>query len=116
MTDSTPNTAIIDAGSREHVAGGDLTPSQTQHISVCVCTYKLPCLLRRVLDSLNSQQTNELFTYSIVVADNDRLRSAEAQVMEMAAVSAVPIRYCVEPQQNIALARNKAVENADGDY
>src|SRR5262249_13059456 len=24
--------------------------------------------------------------------------------------------YCVEPQQNIALARNKAFENADGDF
>ena len=57
-----------------------------------------------------------LFTYSIVVADNDHLQSAKAVVPDFEAASPVPIRYCVEPRQNIALARNKAVENANGDF
>jgi succinoglycan biosynthesis protein ExoM len=68
------------------------------------------------LESLRAQQTDGLFTYAIVVADNDRAHSAEALVAEMGVISPVPIRYCAEPQQNIALARNKAVENAEGDY
>jgi len=90
--------------------------SQTQHISVCICTYQRPLLLKRLLDDLGTQETDGLFTYSIVVADNDRLRSAEAVVSGFAAGSPIPIAYCVEPRQNIALARNKAVENAAGAF
>jgi glycosyltransferase involved in cell wall biosynthesis len=30
--------------------------------------------------------------------------------------SPVPVKYCVEPEQNIALTRNKAVENAEGEF
>jgi succinoglycan biosynthesis protein ExoM len=87
-----------------------------EHISVCICTYKRPALLKRLLDELASQDTSTLFTYSIVVADNDRLRSAEPVVLDSAAASAIPVTYCLEPRQNIALARNKAVENAVGDF
>lgn len=89
--------------------------NETQHISVCVCTYKRPQLLKLLLEELREQDTGGLFTYSIVVVDNDRLRSAEPVVADFAASSAIPIKYCMEPQQNIALARNKAIENASGD-
>ncbi len=95
-------------------------PTEIKHISVCVCTYKRPDFLRRELRALSAQQTGGLFTYSIVVADNDRLRSGAAVVEEFeksaSATQPVSIRYCVEPRQNIALARNKAVENAEGDF
>jgi cellulose synthase/poly-beta-1,6-N-acetylglucosamine synthase-like glycosyltransferase len=37
-------------------------------------------------------------------------------VSDFAATSTVPIKYCVEPHQNIALARNKALQNACGDF
>jgi len=86
------------------------------HISVCICTYRRPQCLARLLKEFVDQETAGLFTYSIVVADNDRLESAKATVSDFAATSAIPIRYCVEPQQNIALARNKAIENAEGDF
>ncbi|HUV68958.1 MAG TPA: glycosyltransferase family A protein [Terracidiphilus sp.] len=87
-----------------------------EHIAVCICTYKRPLLLRRLLVELARQQTGGLFTYSIVVADNDEERSGEAIVAELSAGSNVPVKYCVEPKRNIALARNKVVENAEGDY
>jgi glycosyltransferase involved in cell wall biosynthesis len=86
------------------------------HICVCICTFKRPDFLARLLKELASQETGGQFAYSIVVADNDSLRSAESCVVNFAAASEIPIRYCVEPRQNIALARNKAVENADGDF
>jgi len=85
-----------------------------QHISVCVCTYKRPKLLKRLLEELRGQDTGGLFVYSIVVVDNDHLRSAEPVVANFTATSAIPIKYCVEPQQNIALARNRAIENTSG--
>ena len=94
----------------------DTISNQTKHICVCICTYKRPLLLKRLLEDLAHQERSGLFTYSIVVADNDRLRSAEAVVSGFAAASSIPVKYCVEPQQNISRARNKAVENANGDF
>lgn len=89
---------------------------RSNHISVCICTYKRPTFLRRLLTELGNQETGGRFTYSIVVADNDGLRSAEPLVSEFAATSNIAVKYCVEPHQSIALARNKAVQNTTGDY
>src|SRR5271157_4115198 len=94
----------------------DEMTNATNHISVCVCTYKRPQLLQRLLDDLGTQETNGLFTYSIVVADNDHLRSGEAVVTGFAAASNIPVTYCVAPQQNISLARNEAIAHATGDF
>lgn len=83
---------------------------------MCVCTYRRPELLRRLLASLGAQHSEGRFTLSVVVADNDRLESARSVVAAAAASTAVAIRYCVEPRQNIALARNRALEHASGDF
>jgi succinoglycan biosynthesis protein ExoM len=89
---------------------------QGQHICVCICTYKRSELLKRLLDGLRQQETEGRFTYSLVVADNDGMGSARNVVLEFAAGSDIPTVYCVEPRQNIALARNKALEHVRGDY
>jgi succinoglycan biosynthesis protein ExoM len=73
-------------------------------------------MLRRLLNELSRQDTGGLFTFSIVVADNDEARSAEGTVEEFRAGHGIPIVYCVEPRRNIALARNKVVAHATGDY
>ena len=90
--------------------------SHIPHITVCICTYKRPALLRRLLAALWKQETCGRFTYSVVVADNDRLESAKPLVVELAAASPVPVTYCVEPRQNIALARNAAIRRARGEF
>jgi succinoglycan biosynthesis protein ExoM len=90
--------------------------SQAHHICVCICTYKRTQLLQRLLEELGQQETEGRFTYSLVVADNDRLESAKRTVLEFASASRMSTVYCVEPQQNIALARNKALAHASGDY
>ena len=86
-----------------------------QHISVCICTFKRPGLLTRLLAGLENQRTEGLFTYSVVVADNDRARSAEDALAAFSRSSQMPCTYCVEPQPNIALARNKALQHAHGE-
>jgi glycosyltransferase involved in cell wall biosynthesis len=86
------------------------------HISVCICAYKRPHFLKRLLDALGGLDSGRLFTHSIVVVDNDRAQSSQAVVTAFAAVSSVPVSYCVQPQQNIALARNTAIEHAKGDF
>ena len=89
--------------------------NEAHHISVCICTYKRPQPLKHLLEELRSQETGGAFRYSIVVVDNDQSRSAESVVAEFATSSTIPVKYCTESHQNIPLARNKAVENAEGD-
>lgn len=89
--------------------------TENHHITVCICTFKRAELLTRLLEKLNAQTTGDLFTYSVVVADNDSGRSAEPVVAKISPTARMPIAYCVEPQQNIALVRNRAIEHAGGD-
>lgn len=86
------------------------------HISVCICTFQRAELLKRLLGELARQTTGGQFTFSIVIADNDQAQSARAIVTEAQSVLNVEVNYCVEGRQNIALARNKVLENATGDY
>ena len=86
------------------------------HIVVCVCTYKRPLSLKKTLERIEKLECGGLFTVSIVVCDNDEERSAESTVAEIEKSGAVPVKYVVEPRRNIALARNRAVVNAKGDY
>jgi glycosyltransferase involved in cell wall biosynthesis len=85
-------------------------------VTVCICTYKRPDLLRRLLFDLARQKTATRFSYSIVVADNDHQRSAQDVVEQFKLTSPVAVTYCVEREQNVALARNRALEHAQGDY
>ena len=89
---------------------------QKGHICVCLCTYKRLEPLSRLLSKLNKQETEGLFEFSIVVVDNDRLESARRTVASSANASKISIRYYVEPEQNIALARNRGIENSEGDF
>lgn len=89
--------------------------SERHHVCVCICTYKRFRYLHRLLTELERQETEDLFDYAIVVVDNDRLASAKQVVESFAQQSRVAVTYSVQPEQNIALTRNKAVENAEGD-
>jgi succinoglycan biosynthesis protein ExoM len=86
------------------------------HISVCICTFKRAELLKALLARLENQRTDGQFTYSVVVADNDSMRSAEPVVAAFSSTNQMSVTYCIEPEQNIALARNKALQNAEGNY
>ena len=69
-----------------------------------------------MLDELARQRTDGLFTYSVVVADNDSAESARQVVADFAAGASLRVVYCVQPEKNIALTRNCALEQAGGDY
>jgi cellulose synthase/poly-beta-1,6-N-acetylglucosamine synthase-like glycosyltransferase len=84
-------------------------------ISVCVCTYRRPSQLEKLLQCLDRQNTGGLFDFSIVVMDNDARQSARSVVECWAERLRIPIVYAVEPRQNIALARNASVAMATGE-
>ena len=83
-------------------------------ISVCICTFKRSELLESALEGITSQITNDKLLFEIVVVDNDSMRSAEAVVKKIQENSYHKVIYDCEPEQNIALARNRAVRNANG--
>lgn len=84
-------------------------------ISVCVCTFRRPGVTG-TLTSILSQALPSGTETEIVVVDNDKLQSAEAAAGTVALGTSVPIKYAVEPVQNIALARNRALSLAAGDW
>ena len=90
--------------------------SQLHHISVCICTYKRPEMLMALLSGLEKQETGGYFSYSVVIVDNDICESARQVVEKYVMQSNISLSYHVVPKQNIASARNKAIENSKGDY
>ncbi|HEU0209512.1 MAG TPA: glycosyltransferase [Candidatus Udaeobacter sp.] len=86
------------------------------HVSICICTFKRPEMLARLLNALDQQVTDSLFDYSITIVDNDVSQSAKESVDKFQKSSRSPVTYCIEPDQNIALARNRALDNARGDF
>lgn len=85
-------------------------------ITVCVCTYRRPELLARLLNKLAEQSSQGLFAHDVVIADDDPAQSARLIVEAFAARTSLPVVYCSDPRQNIALARNNALRHAKGDY
>ena len=57
-----------------------------------------------------------LFTYSVLVVDNHSAESAKGVVGSFASIGGHAVNYFVEPEQNIACARNKALANASGQF
>jgi succinoglycan biosynthesis protein ExoM len=93
-----------------------MTSPRQAHINVCICTFRRPDLLERLLGAVAEQQTQEQFVVSATVVDNDIEESARSSVDRFSRTHALAVTYCVEPRQNIALARNRAIAAALGDY
>jgi glycosyltransferase involved in cell wall biosynthesis len=95
---------------------GDVNRAKRDHITVCICTYKRPQLLTRLLHAASRQRTDGLLEFSILVVDNDCAESAKATVRSVAETCGVDVAYHCEPQQSISLARNAAIERSRGDF
>jgi succinoglycan biosynthesis protein ExoM len=83
-------------------------------VSICVATYARPQGLARLLGSLVRLKLPEGLRYELIVVDNDAAGSAAAVIQRY--VDALPIRAFVEPEQNIACARNRALAAARGEW
>ena len=88
----------------------------SDHITVCVCTFRRTRLLTRLLRNLASQNTRDLFDISVVVVDNDPSGSARKDVEQQRLRSGLDIVYDVEPVRSIPAARNRAIRLAKGDF
>jgi succinoglycan biosynthesis protein ExoM len=86
------------------------------HITVCICTYKRPLALQRLLESLSAQRTDDRFELSASIVDNDVAFSAEPIVEQFQSNNRMDIHYAHAPEHNLALLRNISVDNSKGDY
>lgn len=82
-------------------------------ISVCVCAFRRPDDLRRLLESLVDQVPSTP-AYEVVVVDNDAAMTSAAAAGEFANAR-IPVRYFTEPVQNISRARNRTLAEARAD-
>ena len=83
-------------------------------IAVAVCTYNRAEMLRRALDSLTCQETDEKFSYEIVVIDDGSTDGTSGVVKEIARRSQVPVKYVREEGKGIAPARNRGIKESQG--
>jgi succinoglycan biosynthesis protein ExoM len=84
-------------------------------VSICIASYRRPAGLSRLLDSLERLKLPVGIQIETIVVDNDRDASA-ASIVNSRSSSLEPIHYFVEPRRNIALARNRAVSEASGEW
>ena len=82
-------------------------------VSVCICTFRRPDLLNTLLHSLLNDNDYDA-NFEIIVVDNDAQKTAASVVGEYATAAPATFQYLCEPEQNIAIARNRAVAAASG--
>ena len=88
-----------------------------KNVSVCICTYKRTDLLRNCLQHILNQNTRRI--KEIVIVDNDKSGSARDTInslKEIANMKGIEILYEIETEQNISLARNRAIHKSSGAY
>lgn len=83
-------------------------------ISICVCTFRRPDGLLRLLRSLLHLDAATP-RHEVIVVDNDAAMSAEPSVNQ-ARAEGLPVQYLVEPVRGIARARNRSLEPATGEF
>ncbi|HVY06913.1 MAG TPA: glycosyltransferase [Burkholderiales bacterium] len=96
----------------------DDAASPVLHVAVVAITYRRPHGLAKLLRALEGQVAPErgpFFRLSAVVVDNDRAASAAAVVKRFEHSLTLPIRYVVEFEQGIPLARNTGIASLPED-
>lgn len=86
--------------------------------TVAICTYNGEKRLPDVLDRLRSPIDTENIAWEIIVVDNnssdrtaDIVRQYQSNWNEV-----YPLKYCFEPEQGLAIARQRAVEEGQGTF
>ena len=84
-------------------------------IDICVCTYRRPSVVD-TLASLDRQILPDGVTARIIVIDNDTEPTARDTVQSLAKTLTLPLLYVHAPANNISIARNAALNAADGEW
>jgi glycosyltransferase involved in cell wall biosynthesis len=86
--------------------------------TVTICTYNGEHRLPSVLERLREQVDTDLFSWEIVVIDNNSKDNTAEIVKQYQAnwSQDYPLKYCLETQQGLAFARQRAIEEARSEF
>jgi len=84
-------------------------------VSVCICTFRRPVLLRRLLLAVFAQQTLNC-QIEVIVVDNDIHQSASGVLSEFKSLYPEQLQCIALSESNISLARNAAINAATGNW
>ena len=85
-------------------------------ISICICTFKRPYLLKTLLEKIYSESfKHPPHKLEIIIADNDPFHSAKKISEIFINHSTIPLRIIHIPMPNIAAARNAAIGESRGE-
>ncbi len=85
-------------------------------LTIAIPTHNRSRLLRATLTSIDSLQLPSDYSTEILIIDNNSTDDTASVIGEFAATSHLPIRRIFEPRQGSSFARNRAVDEASGDY
>lgn len=90
----------------------------TIDFTIAIPTYNGAERLPKLLERLKQQINPENFTWEIIVVDNNSNDNTAEIIKTYQAnwLQIFPLKYCFEKQQGLAFARQKAVEEARGEF
>lgn len=86
--------------------------------TVAIPTYNGANRLPLVLEKLRSQINTENISWEVIIVDNNSSDNVTQVVNSFRSEwpDNIPLRYCFEAQQGLAFARQKAIEEANGNF
>jgi len=84
-------------------------------ISVAICTYNRPEMLRCALETLACQETDGKIKWEILIIDNDPDCSAKHIFEKAVSTSPIPLQYIEERNAGLSYARNRAIVESRGE-
>ncbi|MBE9129024.1 MULTISPECIES: hormogonium polysaccharide biosynthesis glycosyltransferase HpsE [unclassified Coleofasciculus] len=86
--------------------------------TVAICTYNGAQRLSKVLNQLRNQVETDDIQWEVLVINNNSTDQTERVVLgyQKSWIQTSPLRYSFEPKQGLALARQRAVEEAQGKF
>lgn len=84
-------------------------------VSIAIATFNRCGLLKRALESLGSLPRSDAYDVEIVVIDNGST-DATKDVVQSMTIPSVSIRWIFEEKAGLPFARNRAVQEAKGDW
>ena len=87
-----------------------------REVSIVLCTFNRPDMLREALDSLVAQETDDKFDFEIVIVCGGDLEPTLQVIEEVAKTTSVEIRPVEEKRKGGVIARNRAINEARGQW
>lgn len=84
-------------------------------VDICVATFKRPTWLEQLLRDIAAQEVPADVTLRVIVVDNDPAGSARS-ALQAVPVAKLGLLYLQQPEKNIALTRNMALDHCTADW